>query len=78
MASVDLRAADPGSSCPIAPGARVRIYELNNGVDLVLHLCLGCLTALKWAGWTVRMNRTPPFDDFRCDCCEKGIVRVAA
>lgn len=76
--AVDLSPADPGSSCPVAPGARVRIYEMAREFELWLQLCFGCRRALEWVRWQVRTNRTPPFDDLRCDVCEKELVRVAA
>lgn len=77
---LSLSPADPGSSCPVAPGARVRIYELGQQFEVILNLCKGCLTALGWVGWQVRMNRTPPFDNLACDCCEKHLIdaKVAA
>lgn len=59
-----------GLACPCAPGARVRIYELETGWATWLWLCVKCLgRRLRDPSTNAKTNRTPPFGDLKCDDC---------
>lgn len=56
-----MRDADPGSSCPVAPGSLVRTYQMAREFEWWCHLCPFHLREMKAANWQVKVNRTPPF-----------------
>lgn len=60
---------DPAPHCPCAPGARVRIYELDREFPVWLWLCRKCLGRRLKRNFQVKTNRTPAFADLPCQDC---------
>jgi hypothetical protein len=60
------------ASCPAAPDATVRVYELEGAYATWHWLCRVCLgKRLKNPHVYVKTNRTPAFGDLACEDCGK-------
>ena len=67
MITGSIDALADGARCPVALGARVRVYQLGRDVDWWVWLCARGVAEWRARGWQIRENRTPPFPDLPCD-----------